>query len=95
MFILSQSQLATLTAIFENDTTYVDANGVTVVPIASTHPRAAFYRALADMADGQDGVDPYSIVWLRGAADVNESVGPESEFIRGYNMTCPPKLPSV
>lgn len=48
-------------------------------------PKAAFYLALAEMTDGQPGVDAAVTLWLRGAAEVNSGVGSQSDFIRAYN----------
>lgn len=69
MFILSDQQLAQLR---------IDIT-------TGTEPFATFYRRLADFGDGQPGVDPNSIVWLRATADVNLGVGSQSDFIRNYN----------
>lgn len=71
MFILSDSQLSALKAAYESST--------------SAHPVADFYRLLADFGEASGEVDPASILWLRGAAEVNEGVGSQSDFIRGYN----------
>ncbi|MEL7284955.1 MAG: hypothetical protein AAGJ68_10600, partial [Pseudomonadota bacterium] len=53
------------------------------------HPYAAFYRALADIGEAAlargEEIDEAAIIWLRGAADVNENVGSNSAFIREYN----------
>jgi Ca2+-binding RTX toxin-like protein len=48
-------------------------------------PKAAFYLALADMTDGQPGVDVAVTLWLRGASEVNSGVGSQSDLIRAYN----------
>lgn len=45
---------------------------------------AAGYRYAADLAKGGEGVDPKSISWMYGAAQVNEGTGFYSQFIRGY-----------
>ena len=50
---------------------------------------AAFYRELADIGEeararGED-IELAVILWLRGAADVNENIGANSAFIRAYN----------
>lgn len=45
---------------------------------------ASAYRLAADLAEGGEGVPQASILWLRGAANVNESVGSQSAFIRSY-----------
>jgi len=45
----------------------------------------AAYRLIADFAEGDPNVDPAIILWLRGAAHVNENEGhPYSEYIRSY-----------
>ncbi len=43
------------------------------------------YRKVADWGEGQAGVSTSCILWLRGAAKVNENLGPENAFIRSYN----------
>lgn len=70
MFILSEDQLEKLRLVFSGN---------------STHPSADFYRMLAAMGEQSGQVDPASIIWLRGAAEVNEASGSQSDFIRGYN----------
>ena len=73
MFILSETQLAALTAAFNNS--------------SSAHPVADFYLLLADYGEASGEVDPASILWLRGAAEVNADTGSQSDFIRGYNKS--------
>lgn len=72
MFTLSDNQILALKA------AYAGLPG-------SSHPVADFYRLLADYGEGQSGVDDASIIWLRGAAEVNENSGSQSQFIRDYN----------
>ncbi len=74
MFTFTDEQIVELTAIFYNDTSE---------PVE--RPSAAFYRAAADMAEGQDGVEEAAITWMRAAADINEGIGTQSAFIRDYN----------
>ncbi|MCP4090616.1 MAG: hypothetical protein GY746_12635, partial [Gammaproteobacteria bacterium] len=42
------------------------------------------FRMAANWAEGGEGVDATSILWFRGAADINQGVGPFSEFVRTY-----------
>lgn len=44
----------------------------------------AAYRLAANFAEGGDGVPQASILWMRGAANINENVGSESAFVRQY-----------
>lgn len=53
--------------------------------LIDSHPKAAFYLALAEMVDGQPGVEATIPIWLRGAAEVNQGIGSQSDFIRSYN----------
>ncbi|HEB57189.1 MAG TPA: hypothetical protein ENI98_12980, partial [Gammaproteobacteria bacterium] len=53
--------------------------------LIDSHPKAAFYLALAEMVDGQPGVEETIPIWLRGAAEVNQGIGSQSDFIRSYN----------
>ena len=78
MVVLTSEQMDNLLTIYNNT--------------AATHPGADFYRALADMMDEAflyPDVPPVeyltAIQWLRGAADVNENSGSQSNFIRSYN----------
>jgi hypothetical protein len=72
MFTLSNAQLAQLDAAFNNP--------------SATHPEADFYRLLADFGEASGDADlTASILWLNGAAEVNEDSGSQSAFIRGYN----------
>ncbi|MBT2131542.1 hypothetical protein [Aliiroseovarius lamellibrachiae] len=72
MFTLSDNQILALKA------AYAGLPG-------SSHPVADFYRLLADYGEGQSGVDDASMIWLRGAAEMNENSGSQSQFIRDYN----------
>lgn len=51
------------------------------------HGYPSAYRLAVSMAQGRYGVSEASFVWMPGAADVNESTGPYSSFIRGYNSS--------
>jgi hypothetical protein len=44
----------------------------------------AAYRLAADFAEGGVGVPQASILWMRGAANVNENTGNGAAFIRSY-----------
>ena len=46
----------------------------------------AAYNLAADMAEGGQGVDQASIIWMRGAAQINAGQGPFSLFIRSYTQ---------
>lgn len=47
---------------------------------------ASAYRLIADFAEGQEGVDPAVIAWLRASAVVNENFGcAYSEYIRSFS----------
>lgn len=52
--------------------------------LAKDYPGA--YNLAADLADGGAGVDDASIIWMRGAAQVNAGQGPFSLFIRSYTQ---------
>ena len=67
MFILSEGRLSALSAAFHNP--------------SSAHPEADFYLLLADFGEESGEVDPASIIWLRGAAEVNADNGSQSDFI--------------
>lgn len=79
MFTFTTEQIIELTAIFENNITHPAVDDMVL------RPSAAFYRAAADMAEGQDGVEEAAIMWMRAAANVNENTGTQSAFIRNYN----------
>lgn len=51
---------------------------------AKDYPSA--YNLAAGFAEGQSGVDPASIIWMRGAAQINAGQGAFSTFIRGYTQ---------
>lgn len=44
----------------------------------------AAYRLAASFAEGGDGVSQSSILWMRGAANINANVGSEAAFVRQY-----------
>lgn len=46
----------------------------------------AAYNLAADMAEGGQGVDQASIIWMRGAAQINAGQGPFSLSIRSYTQ---------
>lgn len=78
MVVLTSEQMENLRAVYNNT--------------SATHPGADFYRALANIMDEAffyPDVPPTeyltAIQWLRGAAEVNENSGSQSNFIRGYN----------
>src|SRR5947208_16812436 len=47
----------------------------------------AAYRLAANFAEGGDGVSQASILWMRGAANINENFGSEAAFVRQYTAT--------
>ena len=71
MSALTSAQLAQLDWAFHNPT--------------ATQRQADFYRLLAHFGEVNGDADPASILWLLGAAEVNENSGSQSAFIRGYN----------
>ena len=44
----------------------------------------AAYRLAASFASGGEGVSQASILWMQGAAQINENVGSEAAFVRQY-----------
>lgn len=44
----------------------------------------AAYRLAASFASGGEGVSQASILWMQGAANINENVGSEAAFVRQY-----------
>src|ERR1044071_310613 len=42
------------------------------------------YRLAANFAEGGEGVEQASILWMRGAAKINQNVGNDAAFVRGY-----------
>jgi hypothetical protein len=42
----------------------------------------AAYRLAASFASGGEGVSQASILWMLGAANINENVGNEAAFVR-------------
>jgi hypothetical protein len=42
------------------------------------------YRLIAQLSEGRAGVSNESVVWMYGAADVNQGVGSYSQLIRDY-----------
>ncbi len=50
---------------------------------AADYPSA--YRLLADFVETHDLGSVETVLWLRGAADVNENTGTYADFIRGYS----------
>jgi len=67
--------------------TLSDTQIAVIQELLDSQQYAAAYRKVADFAQGGDGVEPASIIWLRGAADVNQNVGSQSAFIRAYTAS--------
>jgi hypothetical protein len=64
--------------------TYNDDQLSQISALVTARNFPAAYRLAASFADGGDGVSQASILWMRGAANINENDGSEAAFVRQY-----------